>query len=56
YFRQKKYQAALSRFETIALNYPNVGHDYKVEYYIEETKRKIAEEEKLKEDSEKKKK
>ncbi|MEN6331777.1 MAG: outer membrane protein assembly factor BamD [Smithella sp.] len=56
YFRQKKYQAALSRFETIALNYPNVGLDYKVEYYIEETKRKIAEEEKLKEDSEKKKK
>ena len=54
YFRQKKYQAALGRFETIALIYPNVGLDYKVEYYIEETKRKIAEEEKLKKDSEQK--
>ncbi|MEQ8214168.1 MAG: outer membrane protein assembly factor BamD [Smithellaceae bacterium] len=56
YFRQKKYQAALGRFETIALNYPNVGLDYKVEYYIGETKRKIAEEEKLKKDGDKEKK
>ncbi|MEN6376287.1 MAG: outer membrane protein assembly factor BamD [Smithella sp.] len=55
YFRQKKYQAALSRFETITFNYPNIGLDYKVEYYIEETKRKIVEEEKLKEAKELKK-
>jgi outer membrane protein assembly factor BamD len=54
YFRQKKYQAALSRFEVVALNYANVGLDYKVEYYIGETKRKIIEEEKLKQDAEEK--
>ncbi|PKN71731.1 MAG: outer membrane protein assembly factor BamD [Deltaproteobacteria bacterium HGW-Deltaproteobacteria-12] len=48
YFRQKKYSAALNRFETIARNYANLGLDYKIEYYIGETKRKLAEEEKLK--------
>jgi outer membrane protein assembly factor BamD len=48
YFRQKKYSAALRRFEGIARNYANVGLDYKLEYYIAETKRKIAEEEKRK--------
>lgn len=58
YFKQKKYQAALGRFEKIAKEYPNVGLDYKVEYSINETKAKIAEEEKekLKEAAEKKKK
>ncbi len=54
YFRQKKYQAALSRFETVARNYANVGLDYKIEYFIAETKRKILEEEKLKKDAEEK--
>jgi outer membrane protein assembly factor BamD len=48
YLRQKKYQAALSRFEKVAHDYANVGLDYKIEYYINETKAKIAEEEKLK--------
>jgi outer membrane protein assembly factor BamD len=48
YFKQKKYQAALARFEAIARNYANVGLDYKVEYFIDETKTKIAEEERLK--------
>jgi outer membrane protein assembly factor BamD len=48
YFRQKKYQAALSRFEKVAHDYANVGLDYKIEYYIKETKAKIAEEEKIK--------
>jgi len=48
YLRQKKYQAALSRFEKVARDYANVGLDYKIEYYINETKIKIAEEEKLK--------
>ena len=48
YFRQKKYKAALSRFEKMARDYANVGLDYKIEYYINETKIKIAEEEKLK--------
>ena len=53
YFNMKEYQAALKRFETIARDYANVGLDYKTEYYISETKRKIAEVEalnKIKED------
>jgi outer membrane protein assembly factor BamD len=48
YLRQKKYQAALSRFEELTHVYPNIGLDYKIEYYINETKAKIAEEEQLK--------
>jgi outer membrane protein assembly factor BamD len=48
YVKQKKYQAALSRFEKIAHDYSNIGVDYKVEYYIKEMKEKIAEEEKIK--------
>ena len=51
YFRQKKYLAALNRFEIVARNYANIGLDYKIEYYIGETKKKIAEEEKLKKDA-----
>jgi outer membrane protein assembly factor BamD len=47
YLKQKKYKAALARFEKTALDYANVGLDYKIEYYIKETKAKIAEEEKL---------
>jgi outer membrane protein assembly factor BamD len=54
YFRQKKYQAALNRFEMVARNYSNIGLDYKIEYYIDETKRKIVEEEKLKSAAEEK--
>ncbi len=54
YFKQKKYQAALARFETIVRDYANVGLDYKVEYFINETKAKIAEEEKLKKAEEEK--
>jgi outer membrane protein assembly factor BamD len=54
YFKQKKYQAALARFETVARDYANVGLDYKVEYFINETKVKIAEEEKLKKAEEEK--
>lgn len=46
YLRQKKYKAALVRFEKIASEYSNVGLDYKTEYYIRETKAKIAVEEK----------
>jgi outer membrane protein assembly factor BamD len=56
YLRQKHYQAALKRFELVAKDYANVGLDYKVEIYIEETKGKIAEEEKLKKAEEEKKK
>ena len=46
YFKQKKYQAALMRFETIEREYANVGLDYKVAYFISETKARIAQEEK----------
>ena len=52
YFTQKKYQAALSRFEKIARDFANIGLDYKVEYLISETKIKIVEEEKLKKEKE----
>lgn len=47
YLKQKKYQAALSRFETIEREYANIGFDYKTKYFINETKEKIAEEERL---------
>ena len=48
YLKQKKYKAALSRFENMARDYANIGLDYKIEYYINETKIKIVEEEKIK--------
>jgi outer membrane protein assembly factor BamD len=44
YFTQKKYKAALKRFELIARDFPNVGLDYKVKYYITETRRMLTEE------------
>lgn len=58
YLTQKKYKAALARFEKIASEYNNVGLDYKMEYYINETKAKLIEEENIKaqEDAEKKRK
>lgn len=43
YFNIKQYQAALRRFEKIARDYANVGLDYKVSYYIIETKRRLVE-------------
>jgi outer membrane protein assembly factor BamD len=43
YFNIKEYRAALHRFEKIAREYANVGLDYKVNYFIIETKRRIAE-------------
>ena len=52
YFTQKKYQAALTRLEAITKDYANIGLDYRLEYLITETKIKIAEEEKLKKDTE----
>ena len=45
YFKQKRYTAALKRFEGIAAQYQNVGLDYKVNYFIEETKRRLAQQE-----------
>lgn len=56
YFKLKRYHAALKRFETITREYAGVGLDLKVEAYIAETKKRIAEEEKelkLKEEKEK---
>jgi len=46
YFKQKKYDAALKRFEAIARDYAGVGLDLKVEAYITETKARQAKEEK----------
>jgi outer membrane protein assembly factor BamD len=49
YFKQKKYQAALKRFETINREYANLGLDYKVSAYIQETQKRIAQEKARKE-------
>ncbi len=43
YFNIKQYRAALRRFEKVAREYANAGLDYKVSYYIIETKRRLAE-------------
>lgn len=45
YFKRKQYKAALKRFETVMKNYANLGLDYKTNYFISETKRRLAEEE-----------
>jgi outer membrane protein assembly factor BamD len=42
YFNLKQYRAALRRFEKIARDYANVGLDYKVSYYIIESKRRLG--------------
>lgn len=46
YFNIKQYRAALRRFEKIVRDYANVGLDYKVSYYIIESRRLIDEGEK----------
>ena len=43
YYNTKRYKAALRRFERILRDYANVGLDYKVNYFILETKQKLAE-------------
>jgi len=45
YFKQGKYKAALSRFEAIANEYPGIGLDYKVAYFIEESKKRLTNQE-----------
>lgn len=50
YFKMKKYKAALKRFETIMKDYANIGLDYKVNYFIEETKKHLAEDVPAKDD------
>lgn len=52
YFKKKKYKAALRRFETITRDYANLGLDYKVSYFIRETKKHLAEKETSKESPE----
>jgi outer membrane protein assembly factor BamD len=47
YFNIKQYRAALRRFEKIARDYANVGLDYKVSYYIVESKRRLGDPEAL---------
>lgn len=54
YFKQKKYEAALKRFEIIRRDYAGVGLDLKVESYIAEVQARIAEEEKTKKQKEEK--
>ncbi|MEN6319051.1 MAG: outer membrane protein assembly factor BamD [Syntrophaceae bacterium] len=49
YFKRKQYKAALKRFEIIERDYANLGLDYKVSYFIGETKKHLAEEEAKKE-------
>jgi outer membrane protein assembly factor BamD len=46
YFKQKKYEAALKRFETITREYAGVGLDLKAESYLAKTKLRLAEQEK----------
>lgn len=48
YFKQKKYKAALLRFEYTAREYAETGMDYTLSYFIEETKKRLAEEESAK--------
>ena len=45
YFKKKQYKSAMKRFETIAKDYANLGLDYKVSYFLGETKKRIALEE-----------
>lgn len=45
YFKRKMYKAALGRFEIIAKEYANLGLDYKVGFFINETKRRLADQE-----------
>lgn len=54
YFNIKQYRAALRRFETISREYAQVGLDHKVNAYIAETKRRIAEADAKKKPEEKK--
>lgn len=45
YFTQGKYKAALIRFETIIKEYPGIGLDYKVGYFIEESQKRLIKQE-----------
>ncbi len=45
YFKRKQYKAALKRFEKILRDYANLGLDYKVNYFIGETRKRLVQEE-----------
>lgn len=42
YFDRKNFQAAIKRFELIKRDYPNVGLDHKVDYYLEQTRKHLT--------------
>jgi len=42
YFKRSKYKAALARFETILEKYPGTHMNFRLNYLIEETKRRMA--------------
>jgi outer membrane protein assembly factor BamD len=44
YFKRGKYKSALRRFEYVAREYAGVGLDYRLNYFIKETKERIDEE------------
>ncbi len=48
YFKRGEYRAALSRFENVRQHYANLGLDYKVSYFLHETKRELEKAEKEK--------
>ncbi|MBN2568285.1 MAG: outer membrane protein assembly factor BamD [Deltaproteobacteria bacterium] len=43
YFDQGEYQAALRRFQLLESDYAGLGLDYKVSYFLHETKKRLAE-------------
>jgi outer membrane protein assembly factor BamD len=51
YFKKKQYKSAMKRFEIIAKDYANLGLDYKVSYFLGETKKRIAREDASKTES-----
>ncbi len=55
YYKRQLYKAALGRFEMLAKNYANLGLDHKISYFIDETKKRLAEEEIQKEKEKKEK-
>ncbi|NQU04328.1 MAG: outer membrane protein assembly factor BamD [Syntrophaceae bacterium] len=53
YFVQKEYRAALRRFQIVEREYAGLGLDYKASYFLHETKKRLAEQEKEKKEKEK---
>ncbi len=42
YYDRKNYRGAIGRLETIAREYPGIGLDYKVSYYLEQARKNLA--------------